>query len=225
MLKFDEIYHSAVLHKGGVDALHLLLSDAIKPKGAVAAVDESRFLAEMTRCIFQTGFSWRVIQNKWHGFEDVFHSFDVNAVLGLLPEDWDEIRADARIVRNNQKISSVRVNAQFIEDIALEFGSFPQFISDWPESDLIGLLGLLKKRGSRLGGNTGQRFLRNVGKDSFFLGRDVIRCLQNSGLDIKENPTSKRDLEAIQQTFNQWHEESKLSYTHLSKIAAYSISS
>jgi len=216
MLKFDEIYHRAIQHKGGVEALHLLLADDIKPKKVVSATDESRFLAEMTRCLFQAGFVWRVIHQKWDGF-------DVNTILGLQPEAWDEIRADARIVRNNQKISSVRANAQFIEDIALESGSFAGFIADWPESDLIGLLELLKKRGSRLGGNTGQRFLRNVGKDSFLLSKDVIRCLQNSGLDIRDNPTSKRDHTAIQQAFNQWHEESGLSYTHLSKIAAYSI--
>ncbi|GAV19325.1 3-methyl-adenine DNA glycosylase I [Mariprofundus micogutta] len=224
MLSFEDVYHRAVEHKGSVQELNLLLPEDADPQ-AVVAVDESRFLAEMTRCIFQAGFSWKVIQQKWDGFEDVFQGFEINALLGLLPEDWDEIKQDARIVRNAQKISSVRVNAQFIEDVAIEQGSFARFIADWPVSDLVGLFDLLKKRGSRLGGNSGQRFLRNVGKDTFVLTRDVIRCLQNSGLDIKQNPSSKRDHEAIQNTFNQWHKESGLSYTHMSKIAAYSISS
>ncbi|EAU55743.1 DNA-3-methyladenine glycosylase I [Mariprofundus ferrooxydans] len=224
MLKFEEIYLRAAEHKSGVDVLEQLLPEASSVE-AVASLDESRFLAEMTRCIFQAGFVWRVINQKWQGFEDVFHGFDVNRVLSLQPEDWEEICADTRIARNRQKIGSVRVNAQFIEDIALETGSFGRFIADWPASDLIGLLELLKKRGARLGGNTGQRFLRNVGKDSFYLGKDVIRCLQNSGLDIKDNPTSKKELAAIQQAFNQWHEESNRSYTHISKIAAYTISS
>jgi len=224
MLKFEEIYHRAAENKGGVVELELLLPE-IPLSVAVAELDESRFLAEMTRCIFQAGFSWRVIEQKWSGFEDVFHGFDVNTILGLLSEEWEEIRLDKRIVRNNQKISSVRANAQFIEDMAVEKGSFGSFIAGWPESDLIGLLELLKKRGSRLGGNSGQRLLRNVGKDSFFLGRDVVKCLQDSGLSIKENPSSKGELKAIQQAFNRWHEESGRSYTHLSKVAAYSISS
>ena len=221
-MKFEEIYHRAVNHKGGVGELNKLLPEPIQAK-VLAAKNENLFLAEMTRCIFQAGFVWRVINQKWAGFEEVFHGFDVNEILGLLPEDWDAIKEDQRIVRNKLKISSVRVNAQFIEDVALEYGSFAQFIADWPESDLIGLLELLKKRGSRLGGNTGQRFLRNMGKDTFVLSKDVVRCLQISGLDIKSNPTSKRDFTAIQEAFNLWHEESKLSYTHLSKIAAYSI--
>ena len=224
MLKFEEIYLRAAEHKGGVNALEMLLPEAGNPE-SVAALGEDRFLAEMTRCIFQAGFVWRVIDQKWQGFEDVFHGFEVNTILGLQPEDWEEICADTRIVRNHQKINSVRANARFIEDVALETGSFARFIADWPVSDLVGLLELLKKRGARLGGNTGQRFLRNVGKERFYLGKDVIRCLQNSGLAIKDNPTSKRELAAIQQAFNQWHEESKRSYTVMSKIAAYSISS
>lgn len=224
MEKFKTVYQRAVVHKGGERELKLLLPEAVECE-AIVALDERVFLAEMTRCVFQAGFVWRVINQKWTGFEEVFHGFDVNELLGLLPEDWDAMKEDTRIVRNGQKIVAVRANAQFIEDIALEHGSFGQFISDWPASDLTGLFELLKKRGSRLGGNTGQRFLRNVGKDTFICTKDVIRCLQISGLDIKDNPTSKRDFRAIQDTFNQWHQESGLSYTQLSKIAAYSITS
>jgi len=222
-MRFKEIYQRAVVHTGGEVELAKLLPAPVA-KDVVAKLDESVFLAEMTRCIFQAGFSWKVIESKWAGFEKVFADFDVGDVLSFSTEDWDEIRKDTRIVRNGQKINAIPVNARFIDDIMFEHGSFGQFISDWPESDLVGLFGLLKKRGSRLGGNTGKRFLRNVGKDTFVLTRDVIRCLQISGLGIKANVTSKRELSEIQAAFNQWHDESGLSYTHLSKIAAYSIS-
>jgi len=110
VLKFEEIYQRAAAHKGGVDVLEQLLPEACSSE-SVAAIDESRFLAEMTRCIFQAGFVWRVIDQKWQGFVDVFHGFDVNTILGLQPEDWEEICADTRIVRNHQKIRSVRANA------------------------------------------------------------------------------------------------------------------
>ena len=56
---------------------------------------------------------------------------------------------------------SVRENAQFVQAIAKEHGSFGKFLSQWPASDEIGLLNLLTKRGSRLGGNTGQMLLRS----------------------------------------------------------------
>ncbi|WP_203563853.1 hypothetical protein [Deefgea sp. CFH1-16] len=74
-----------------------------------------------------------------------------------------------------------------------------------------------------MGGNTGQWFLRYVGKDGFVLSQDVVLALQQAGLDIPAQPSAKRDLERIQQAFNTWANETGLSYTHLGKIAAYSV--
>jgi len=152
MSRFDEIYARAVRNKGGEKALNALLPRVAEPV-AIAALDESRFLAEMSRSLFQAGFRFSVINNKWPGFEAVFHGFDVNTILGLLPEDWEEIGNDARIVRVQRNIRAVRANARFIEDMAFEYGGIGMLIADWPESDLVGLLTLLKRRGSRLGGN------------------------------------------------------------------------
>jgi 3-methyladenine DNA glycosylase Tag len=222
MKSFDSIYQQAIRHKGGERELKKLLPQ-IQPPEKIAALDESCFLAEMSRCLFQAGFVWSVINRKWAGFEEVFHGFDPNLILGLQADEWEEIGRDKRIVRKQQNIRAVRANAQFIEDIALEYGNFSHFIADWPTSDLVGLFTILKKRGSRLGGNTGPRFLRNVGKDTFVMAPDVVRCLQNSGLEISDTPNTKRDLARIQERFNQWHEQTQLPYTHLSKIAAFSI--
>jgi len=222
MHAFEPIRRRAAKRKGGEAALERLLpADCTSEE--LAATDVSRFLAEMTRCLFQAGFVWRVINQKWAGFEEVFHGFDLDVVLSLTAEAWDDIAADKRIVRNTQKVRAVRANAHFIEEITIEYGSFPCFIADWPDTDLIGLFELLKKHGSRLGGNTGRRFLRNVGKDTFLLSKDVVRCLQESGADIADNPTSRRDLAQIQQIFNVWHQQTGLPYSHLSRIAGFSV--
>ena len=81
----------------------------------------------------------------------------------------------------------------------------------------------MKNRGARLGGNTGQRVLRNMGKDAFVLTRDVCDAIRRAGVDIAETPSSQRDLARIQDAFNQWHQETELPYAHLSRIAACSI--
>ena len=118
---------------------------------------------------------------------------------------------------------SVRVNARFVQDVAKEHGSFGKFLAEWPSSDEVGLLELLAKRGSRLGGNTGQMLLRFLGCDGFVASRDVVACLRDAGLDVAEAPTSKRDLAKIQEQFNAWAKETGLPYTHLSRICAFSI--
>ena len=126
-------------------------------------------------------------------------------------------------MRNPQKIEAVRENAEFVADIAREHGSFGKFLSEWPAGDQIGLLELLGKRGSRLGGRTGQYFLRFIGKDCFVTSPDVVACLRDAGLDIAESPTSKKDLRKIQDQFNAWAKETGLPLTHLSRICAMSI--
>ena len=82
---------------------------------------------------------------------------------------------------------------------------------------------MLGKRGARLGGRSGQYFLRFIGKDCFVTSADVVACLRDAGLDISENPTSKKDLKKIQDQFNAWAEETGLPLTHLSRICAMSI--
>ncbi len=130
---------------------------------------------------------------------------------------------DTRIVRNGAKIMSVRANAGLVREVAKEHGSFGKWLAAWPSSDQIGLLDRLTKRGSRLGGNTGQMLLRFLGWDGFVTSRDVVACLRDAGLDIAEAVTSKRDLAKVQAQFNAWAEETGLPYTHLSRICAMSI--
>jgi len=85
------------------------------------------------------------------------------------------------------------------------------------------LLELLAKRGSRLGGNTGQRLLRFLGWDGFVTSKDVVACLRDAGLEVAEAITSKRDLAKVQAQFNAWAEETGLPYVQLSRICAMSI--
>ena len=222
MESFSTIYQRAVERKGGESELGKLLPKTRSAR-ALAASSDDRYLSEMTRCIFQAGFVWRVVDNKWDDFEDVFFSFPPEKIVLLSPDQIDRFAANPRIIRNRQKVLSVQHNARYILEVAKEHGGFGKFISRWPGHDLIGLFAHMKKHGSRLGGMTGQRVLRNMGKDTFVVTGDVTRCLQNAGADIGDNPVSKREMALIQSTFNTWHEESGLPYSYLSRICACSV--
>jgi 3-methyladenine DNA glycosylase Tag len=222
MKKFKPVLEKAEKRKGGKKQLQAFLPEVL-PESKLAKKSDDRFLAMMTKTINQAGFSWKVIENKWPQFEQAFLGFDPRKLSLLSPEQWENYVKDTRVVRNWQKIKAVKDNVVFMLAEAREHGSFAKFIAQWPSSDLVGLLLHLKKHGSRLGGNTGQRFLRYVGKDGFVLSQDVIAALQQAGLEIADNPTSKRDLKKIQDAFNGWHDETGLPYAHLSKIASCSL--
>jgi 3-methyladenine DNA glycosylase Tag len=222
MTSFKTIRARAEKRKGGPAALKKLLPDE-PDKKALTKLADDRVLAELTQRVFSAGFAWSVIEQKWDGFEAAFLGFQPKKLVVQSDDFWHELTRDQRIVRNGAKIMSVRDNAQFVLEIAGEHGSFGQFLANWPSSDEIGLLDLLNKRGGRLGGNTGQMFLRFIGWDGFVTSKDVVACLRDAGLDIAEEVKSKGDLAKVQAQFNAWAKETGLPYAHLSRICALSI--
>jgi 3-methyladenine DNA glycosylase Tag len=222
MIAFKVIHARAARRKGGEAALRDLLPPP-PSAAALARMPDDRVLAEMAKRIFSAGFAWRVIERKWPGFEAAFLGFEAKRLLLRPDEFWERLASDARIVRNGQKIMSVRANARFVADVAAEHGSFGKFLADWPGDDIVGLLDVLAKRGARLGGMTGQYLLRFVGKDTFITSRDVVACLRDAGLDLSETGNTKKDLRGIQACFTSWARESGLSLTQLSRICALSI--
>ncbi|HTR01295.1 MAG TPA: DNA-3-methyladenine glycosylase I [Candidatus Acidoferrum sp.] len=222
---FAKIEKLAIDRKGGKDALEEILKQhhyAKSPK-QLAKLGDDRYLSMMTRCIFQAGFNWKVVEAKWKGFEEAFHGFNPKGLAHLAPEKWDAYSSDKRIIRNPQKIGSVLDNAHFVWKVAEEKGSFAKVFAEWPVSDQIGLMQWLGKEGSRLGGRTAGYFIRFIGKDGFITSRDVIARLQASGVDVTDACTSKRDLKQVQDAFNQWHAATGYSYARLSRIAGMSI--
>ncbi|MEC7377944.1 MAG: DNA-3-methyladenine glycosylase I, partial [Pseudomonadota bacterium] len=155
-------------------------------------------------------------------FEAAFEGFVPLYWQQVAPEVLEQLAGDERIVRNAQKIRTVPENARMIVDAAREYGSFGQFLAQWPSSDQAGLLIWLKRHGERLGGNSAQYFLRRVGWDGFILSRDVIAGLQREEL-LDASPASKKGLMQAQQAFNRWHEESGLPYSHLSRILSMTV--
>ena len=225
MRSFKEIYAIAAKRKGGPKVLEKLIGEhAPKARAALAKIPDDRWLSEMSACVFRAGFSWAVIDKKWPGFEKAFWKFAPRRCARLSDVDLDQLLKDKGIVRNAAKILSVRDNAVLLMDLAQEAGSAAKFFADWPDTDYIGLLELLKKRGGRLGGNSGQMFLRFMGKPSFVLSQDVVARLVAEGV-VDAAPTSKAAMKRVQAAFNQWSEESGRDLTALSRTLAMSVGS
>jgi len=220
MHHFDEIYGLAADRHGGAHALEDKLS---KPKSAeeLAALPEDRWLSTITKCIFQAGFNWKVIEAKWDGFETAFDGFDVGRCAFMDDEKFDALLQDTRIVRNGTKIATVRDNAAFLLELRTE-GGVGKVLGGWPSTDYVGLLDMLAKRGSRLGGASAQYAMRFAGRDSFILSRDVTARLIAEGV-IDKPATSKKAMAAVQDAFNTWMRQSGRSLTEISRVLAMSL--
>ena len=222
--KFDSLYQRAAERKGGVAILNLLLGENQQDQ-LVATLGDDRILSAFSKKVFQSGFIWRVVENKWANFEELFFDFDLTKVL-MMPEEMQERKAaDARIIRNFKKVKTIQANAQMmfeqVQNNKSDQKNFAEFIADWPSNNIIGLWDYLKKEGQRLGGNTGPYALRAIGKDTFLLSRDIEAYFRANDI-ITGGIQSKSSLTAIQNSFNQWQQESCLTLSQLSRLVAYS---
>ena len=218
---FAAIFEHACERKGGADAVMGLLS---KPASLrkLRRLPADRYLAEFTRKVFQSGFVWRVVNQKWDGFEEVFWGFDIERLL-MMPDDMLERKAqNPAIIRNYAKVKTVRDNAAMIDEVQRQRQqTFGEFVASWPADDVVGLWAYLKKHGSRLGGNTGPFALRTLGVDTFLLTQDVEGFLRLHEI-IEGGVGSKKSLAAIQAFFNRLRMESDWSHTELSRLVSFS---
>ncbi|MGV6806308.1 MAG: DNA-3-methyladenine glycosylase I [bacterium] len=221
-MTFDEIYERAIKQQGSQSAVENRLPTSLGA-GALRKLDEAQYLSAMTLCVFRAGFVWRVIENKWPGFEAAFNGFNPLVVAHYSDDKLEELARDERIVRNPQKIRATRDNAVLILDIQQEHQSFAKFIAEWPGENIVDLWLLLKSRGSRLGGNSGPMMLRTVGKDTFVLSKDVCAALENFRLIDKVSPNAKSSLKKVQEIFNRLQSESGRRLCEISRILALSI--
>lgn len=158
----------------------------------------------------------------WPGFEEVFEGFEIGPCSMLNEDDLGRLVTDKRIIRYGRKIRAVQENATFITALSAQHGGAGSFFGEWPTEDYVGLLKLMRKQGSRLGGNTGRYFLRRMGVDSFLLSYDVIARLVLEGV-VDKSPTSQKDMAAVQNAFNIWRDQSGRTLTEVSRILAYSV--
>jgi 3-methyladenine DNA glycosylase Tag len=225
MRKFSEIVAMAAERKGGMGAVEALLTETpARSPAAIAATPDDRLLAAMTRRIFSAGFSSKVIDDKWPAFEAAFHGFDSKACAFVSEDEFDALTRNPGIVRNGAKIKTVQANARFLLDLAAEHGSAARFFADWPDDDYVGLLDVLKKRGSHLGGDSGMRFLRAIGKPAFIPTPDVVTALIREGV-LQRAPSGKGDFKAVQTACNAWSAASGRNLTEISRVLAMTVDS
>ncbi len=222
MRSFDEILDLAATHHGTREDV---LARAQNEHGAadLTAIGDDRYLSEMTKAVFSAGFSWKVIRNKWPGFEAAFHGFEPARVAFFHDEDLDRLLSDKGIVRNGQKISATIENARFVAETSKQNGGFGSFLERWPNEDQAGLLAHLGKHGSRLGGATGQYFLRFVGYDAWIASRDVCAALVRETILDKPAATSKTAQRKLDEAFTTLHQQSGQPRAVISRVLALSV--
>jgi DNA-3-methyladenine glycosylase I len=97
----------------------------------------------MSKAVFQSGMSWRVVEAKWLTTREAFYDFDVAKVAAFDERDIDELTKDTRVIRNYRKLAAIVNNAQKMIDLDGEHGTFQKYLRS--QSDFDATLTTIRK--------------------------------------------------------------------------------
>ena len=91
----------------------------------------------MSKAVFQSGMSWKVIENKWPGIREAMRDFDADAVATLSERDIDALVQDTRVIRNRRKLEAIAGNAMRMVELNNEHGSFRDYLRSHEDFDAL----------------------------------------------------------------------------------------
>ena len=121
------------------------------------------YLDVMSKAVFQTGMSWRVVENKWPGTREAFHDFDAERVASMSLAEIDAIAGDTRVIRNRRKIEAIVSNAARMVELDKQHGSFKSYLRS--HGGFEGTVAALRKEFKFLGDMGAYYMLYVVGEE------------------------------------------------------------
>lgn len=101
------------------------------------------YLDVMSKSVFQSGMSWKVVEAKWDSTREAFHDFDVERVASMSEDEIDALAEDTRVIRNRRKLNAIVSNAARMLELDAEPGGFKQYLRS--QDDFDSTVKMLKK--------------------------------------------------------------------------------
>ncbi len=125
--------------------------------------DDNQLFERLMLEINQAGLSWTTILRKADNFRRAFDAFDVLTVAAYGQADIDRLLADAGIIRNRLKINAAITNAQRIQVLQRQHGSFAAWLNAHHPAPLHEWIRLFKSTLVFTGGEIVREFLVSTG--------------------------------------------------------------
>ena len=121
------------------------------------------YLEVMSKAVFQSGMSWKVVEAKWEGTREAFDNFDVAKVAAYDEKVLDDLSKDTRVIRNYRKLAAIVSNAQKMIALDQEHGSFQKYLRS--QDDFDATLTMIRKDFKFMGPTGIYFFLWVVGEE------------------------------------------------------------
>jgi DNA-3-methyladenine glycosylase I len=117
----------------------------------------------MSKAVFQSGMSWRVVESKWPETQEAFHDFDVQKIADFTEFELEQLAQDKRVIRNRRKLAAIVNNAQRMIELDQEHGSFQKYLRS--QGDFDATLAAIRKDFKFMGPTGIYFFLWVVGEE------------------------------------------------------------
>jgi DNA-3-methyladenine glycosylase I len=94
------------------------------------------YLEAMSKSVFQSGMSWKVVRSKWPTLREAFREFDATAVASLTEAEIAELAQDPRIIRNRRKVEAIVDNARRMIELDEEHRGFKNYLRSQGDFEL-----------------------------------------------------------------------------------------
>ena len=137
-------------------------------------IDDDSFLFERFILeINQAGLSWITILKKASNFRATYSQFNIDVIASYGESDRSRLLNDAGVIRNRLKVNAAIENAQRIQLLRREFGSFKNWLDAHHPQTLENWTKLFKKTFVFTGGEIVNEFLMSTG---YLMGAHQKSC-------------------------------------------------
>lgn len=129
----------------------------------VPVQDDNRLFERLVLEINQAGLSWTTILNKRPAFQAAYAQFNIAAVAAFGEADIARLLANAGIIRNRRKIQAAIHNAQQIQRLQQQYGSFKNWLDAHHPRSKEAWVRLFKQQFKFMGNEIVGEFLMSTG--------------------------------------------------------------
>lgn len=112
---------------------HALLQEYHDTEWCVPSHDDRYIFEILTLEGAQAGLSWLTILRRRNAYQKAFHQFSIADCAVMTDEELEQILHQKKVIANRRKVYSVRANAQAIQHIQSQYGSFAAYL--WKYTD------------------------------------------------------------------------------------------
>jgi DNA-3-methyladenine glycosylase I len=135
--------------------------------------DDNELFERLVLEINQAGLSWTTILNKQENFHKAYDGFDIKKVAAYTDKDRERLLNDAGIIRNRLKIDAAIHNANVVQELQKEYGSFKSWLDHHHPKTKEEWMKLFKKTFRFTGGEIVNEFLLSTG---YLEGAHIPAC-------------------------------------------------